>query len=121
MAIFRYIIETIICSGLFLVAYRWILAKKVSFSLCRAFIVMSMLLAVVIPAMNVPLFPEKALERQTILTGFDLFVMEPDGAELSDQAVEMKASENMAAETFPASKPFDIKAAATIRVCTCGS
>jgi len=59
MAAIRYMIEVTVCSGLFLVAYRWLLAKKVSFGLCRAFIMASMLLAAAIPAMDVPVFPEK--------------------------------------------------------------
>ena len=68
MRMIGYIIEVIICSGLFLVAYRWLLAKKVSFGLCRAFIITSMLLAAAIPAMNVPLFPAETFEQQTVLT-----------------------------------------------------
>ena len=116
MSAIRYIIEMIICSGLFLVAYRWLLAKKVGFGLCRAFIVMSMLLAVAIPAMDVPLFPEKTLSQQGVLTGFDFLVMELDGAVPMDPEVEMHEAENMGAETAPASKAFDIKAAAGIAV-----
>ena len=54
MTTIGYILELIICSGIFLVVYRWLLAKKVSYGMCRAFILTSMLLAVVIPAMNVP-------------------------------------------------------------------
>ena len=116
MSAIRYIIEMIICSGLFLVAYRWLLAKKVGFGLCRAFIVMSMLLAVAIPAMDVPLFPEKTLSQQGVLTGFDFLVMELDSAVPMDPEVEMHEAENMGAETAPVPKAFDIKAAAGIAV-----
>ena len=116
MSVIRYIIEMIICSGLFLVAYRWLLAKKVGFGLCRAFIVMSMLLAVAIPAMDVPLFPEKTLSQQGVLTGFDFLVMELDGAVPMDPEVDMHEAENMGAETAPVPKAFDIKAAAGIAV-----
>ena len=116
MSAIRYIIEMIICSGLFLVAYRWLLAKKVGFGLCRAFIVMSMLLAVAIPAMDVPLFPEKTLSQQGVLTGFDFLVMELDGAVPMAPEVEMHEAENMGAETAPVPKAFDIKAAAGIAV-----
>ena len=116
MSAIRYIIEMIICSGLFLVAYRWLLAKKVGFGLCRAFIVMSMLLAVAIPAMDVPLFPEKTLSQQGVLTGFDFLVMELDDAVPMDPEVEMDEAENMASETAPVPKAFDIKAAAGIAV-----
>ena len=116
MSAIRYIIEMIICSGLFLVAYRWLLAKKIGFGLCRAFIVMSMLLAVAIPAMDVPLFPEKTLSQQGVLTGFDFLVMELDGSVPMDPEVEMHEAENMASETAPVPKAFDIKAAAGIAV-----
>ena len=116
MSAIRYIIEMIICSGLFLVAYRWLLAKKVGFGLCRAFIVMSMLLAVAIPAMDVPVFPEKTLSQQGVLTGFDFLVMELDDAVPMDPEVEMDEAENMASETAPVPKAFDIKAAAGIAV-----
>lgn len=77
MSALRYITEVIVCSGLFLVVYRWLLAKKVCFGLCRAFIVASMLLAAVIPAMNVPLLPENTFMKQAVLTGFDFFEEEP--------------------------------------------
>lgn len=114
MSEIRYIIEVTLCSGLFLVAYRWLLAKKVNFSLCRAFIMASMLTAVVIPAMNVPIFPEKTLSQQGALTGFDFLVMEFDGADGVESAVESQASENVAVESIAASEAFDIKAAAGI-------
>ena len=104
MSAIKYIIEMIICSGLFLVAYRWLLAKKVGFGLCRTFIVMSMLLAVAIPAMDVPLFPEKTLSQQGVLTGFDFLVMEFDGAAGVESAVESQASENVAVESIAASE-----------------
>lgn len=114
MSEIRYIIEVTLCSGLFLVAYRWLLAKKVNFGLCRAFIMASMLTAVVIPAMNVPIFPEKTLSQQGALTGFDFLVMELDGAAGVESAVESQASENVAVESIAASEAFDIKAAAGI-------
>ncbi len=52
----KYMIEVIICSGLFLVCYRWLIARKVSFRLCRMFIMTSIMLSVVIPALNIPLY-----------------------------------------------------------------
>ena len=108
MTAIRYIIEMIICSGLFLVAYRWLLAKKVSFGLCRSFIILSMLLAVAIPAMNVPLYPEKTSTLQTDMTEIDFLEMELEGGAAMEAAVEMQESENVALQTF------DIKAAACI-------
>ena len=109
----KYIIEVIVCSGLFLVAYRWLLAKKVSFGLCRAFIMTSMLLAVGIPVMNVPLFPEKTFEQQKNLIGFDFIEEELDGT-AAYPAVETQVQEAVANETASHSVGFDIKAATGI-------
>ena len=112
MRILSYIIEVIVCSGLFLVAYRWLLAKNVSFGLCRAFIMTSMLLAVAIPTMNVPVFPDKTFTQQTVLTGSDLFENEHDSR--IDSAVKTQAANNDITETVYAPEAFDIKAAAGI-------
>ena len=109
----KYIIEVIVCSGLFLVAYRWLLAKKVSFGHCRAFIMTSMLLAVGIPVMNVPLFPEKTFEQQKNLIGFDFIEEELDGT-AAYPAVETQVQEAVANETASHSVGFDIKAATGI-------
>lgn len=51
-----YIIEVLISSGLFLALYRWLLAGKVRFRICRAYIVGTMLLAAVIPLLDVPMY-----------------------------------------------------------------
>ena len=69
MTAIRYIIEVIICSGLFTVFYRWLLAGKISFRLCRAYIMTTMLLAVVIPALNVPLY-ENDTHTETLIETF---------------------------------------------------
>ena len=112
MAAIRYMIEVTVCSGLFLVAYRWLLAKKVSFGLCRAFIMASMLLAVAIPAMDVPVFPEKTFTQQTVLTRFDFFEGQPESDAAAVSAIGTQTSDNVPSETVPASKTFDMKAAA---------
>lgn len=69
MSVFRYIIEVIVCSGLFMVFYRWLLAGKISFRLCRAYIMTTMLLAAVIPALNVPLY-ENDTHTETLIETF---------------------------------------------------
>mgnify|MGYP003305365599 CR=1 FL=1 len=114
MRMIGYIIEVIICSGLFLVAYRWLLAKKVSFGLCRAFIITSMLLAAAIPAMNVPLFPAETFEQQTVLTGFDFFEEELEGVANAPSSEGTKVSEMKTAESLPARGHTDIRAAAGV-------
>ena len=112
MAAIRYMIEVTVCSGLLLVAYRWLLAKKVSFGLCRAFIMASMLLAVAIPAMDVPVFPEKTFTQQTVMTRFDFFEGQPESDAAAVSAIGTQTSDNVSSETVPASKTFDMKAAA---------
>ena len=109
---FRYIIEVIVCSGLFLVAYRWLLARKVSFGLCRAFIITSMLLAIAIPAMDVPVFPEREAAEKITLTGLDFIEEASDRVMLADEGTEVITTEAMSAENVPANKMIDLSAVA---------
>lgn len=66
-----YIIEVLISSGLFLALYRWLLAGKVRYRICRAYIVGTMLLAAVIPLFDVPMYSPPpvpaAVERALVL------------------------------------------------------
>ncbi|MGM9742527.1 MAG: M56 family metallopeptidase [Candidatus Cryptobacteroides sp.] len=71
MPVLSYILEVIVASGLFMVIYRWLIARKVSFGLCRAFILASMLLAAVIPALNVPLYPDDRITVKLVPVDFD--------------------------------------------------
>ncbi|MBQ8808907.1 MAG: peptidoglycan DD-metalloendopeptidase family protein [Bacteroidales bacterium] len=91
MSAIRYIIEVIICSGLFLVIYRWLLARKVSFRLCRAYIMATMILAAAIPAMDVPMYTIDEQRNQYALLPY---LMSDDMA-LEDAA----AAEAYSAET----------------------
>ena len=91
MSAIRYIIEVIICSGLFLVIYRWLLARKVSFRLCRAYIMATMILATAIPAMDVPMYTIDEQRNQYALLPY----LMSDGMALEDAA----AAEAYSAET----------------------
>ena len=66
-----YIIEVLISSGLFLALFRWLLAGKVRYRICRAYIVGTMLLAAVIPLLDVPMYSPApvpaAVERALVL------------------------------------------------------
>ena len=75
MSVISFIVESLICSGLFLVLYRWMLAKKVSFRICRAYLIVTMVLSVTIPIMDVPLYPSENLNRisEWTLFSFDDF------------------------------------------------
>ena len=70
MRIIEYILEVLICSGLFLMLYRWLLAGKVSYRICRAYIVGTMLLAAAIPALDVPLYPPSRPSATSDMTIF---------------------------------------------------
>ncbi len=70
MSVLSFIVESLICSGLFLVLYRWMLAKKVSFRLCRIYLIVTMVLSVTIPMMDVPLYPSENLNRISEWTVF---------------------------------------------------
>ena len=61
MSVISFIVESLICSGLFLVLYRWMLAKKVGFRLCRIYLLATMLLSVTIPVMEVPIYPSEQI------------------------------------------------------------
>lgn len=63
MSVISFIVESLICSGLFMVLYRLMLAKKVSFRICRAYLIVTMVLSVTIPIMDVPLYPSENLAR----------------------------------------------------------
>lgn len=52
-----YLIEVLFCSGILLVFYRVLLVRRVSFRACRRYLVASLLLSVVIPALDIPLYP----------------------------------------------------------------
>ena len=75
MSVISFIVESLICSGLFLVLYRWMLAKKVGFRICRAYLIVTMVLSVTIPIMDVPLYPSENVIRlsEWTMLSFDDF------------------------------------------------
>ena len=81
MSVISFIVESLICSGLFLVLYRWMLAKKVSFRLCRVYLIVTMVLSVTIPVMEVPLYPS---EKVAGLTEWTVFSFDDFGVTSSD-------------------------------------
>lgn len=56
-----YIIETFLCSGLFLLLYRMMILRKVSYGFCRRYLVITMILSATIPFLNVPLYPSETI------------------------------------------------------------
>ena len=53
----RYILEFMLCSALFYALYRLLLEGRTAHRAARAYLVGSMLLAVVIPMLELPLYP----------------------------------------------------------------
>ncbi|MBR5958676.1 MAG: M48 family metalloprotease [Salinivirgaceae bacterium] len=56
-----YIMEFYLCSGLFMLLYRWLIVKKPNYGLCRKYLIITMLLSAIIPALNVPLYPGQTI------------------------------------------------------------
>ena len=81
MSVLSFIVESLICSGLFLVLYRWMLAKKVSFRICRTYLIVTMVLSVAIPMMDVPLYPSEkmaGLNEWTVFSFDDFGTVQAD-------------------------------------------
>ncbi len=57
-----YLLKVMICSGLFISLYMLAFHKKVQYSICRAYLMATMALSVIIPAMNVPLYKGEPVE-----------------------------------------------------------
>lgn len=60
-----YAAKTIVCSCAFILLYMWQFHKKVHYKYCRIYLIATMLLSVLIPALNVPIYPNRALQVQT--------------------------------------------------------
>ena len=121
MKAIEYIIEVLICSGLFLVLYRWLLAGKVGYRLCRAYIVGTMLLAALIPALDVPLYspaPESAAEGTAVLHEFRGNLLPEDGgyggATAEDAAATSRKTSAKAIVLKTAAAAYGVTAAASI-------
>ena len=52
-----YIVEMLFCSGILLAFYRLVLVRRVSFRVCRLYLVAALLLSAVIPALEIPVYP----------------------------------------------------------------
>lgn len=59
--VLTYILEVLICSGIFTGLYR-ILASRTSFRTCRIYLICTILLSALIPALRLPLYPPEEQE-----------------------------------------------------------
>ena len=116
MSVISFIVESLICSGLFLVLYRWMLAKKVGFRICRAYLIVTMVLSVTIPIMDVPLYPSENVVRLSEWTvfSFDDFGAVP--ADLEEAVAVNHNSEAIKPESSAqiTGKSIDLKLILTI-------
>ena len=94
MSVISFIVESMICSGLFLVLYRWMLAKKVGFRMCRAYLIVTMVLSVAIPLMEVPLYPS---EKMTVLNDWTVLSFDDFGAVPADLEEAVAVNHNSGA------------------------
>ncbi len=106
MTYFFYSIAVIVCSGLFLLLYKLLISRKADYTFCRRYLIMTMLLAVVIPSMNVPLYHKTAKAEQPAITT----VTVSDAVKAAPMAVDMAAPVN----TETALEPQKAQAAATV-------
>lgn len=86
-------LEVIVCSGLLLAFYQFLLARKVPYRAARRFLLASALLSVVIPALRLPILPAEAVYLQIPMGA------EPAG--VSAPAAETTAAPVATAATFP--------------------
>ena len=83
----RYILEFMLCSALFYALYRLLLEGRTAHRAARAYLVGSMLLAVVIPMLELPLYPADTIyyevpvitlaESQAVTVVADAVAMQP--------------------------------------------
>ena len=53
----KYIIEFLFCSGLFMALYKLLIERRVSHSWARRYLITTMLLSIIIPTLELPLYP----------------------------------------------------------------
>lgn len=56
-----YLLEVLFCSGLLMAFYRLLLLRKTAYKHCRRYLVAAVLLSVLIPALNIPLYPARTV------------------------------------------------------------
>ncbi len=101
-----YLLETLFCSGVLLAFYRWMLLRKVSFAACRRYLVGASLLALLLPALRIPLYPapETAPAGRVQAVGAvspDAAAGRAGGAEWSDGAGRLAAGQPSASGEGP--------------------
>lgn len=89
-ALALYALEVLACSGVLLTAYAILLERRVRFGWCRAYLLLSTLLAAVIPLLRIPVWPGEVIEAVPTVampTEWSAEVVETPAAALTPQAV----------------------------------
>ncbi len=94
-----YILEVIVCSGLLLAFYQFLLARKVPYRACRRYLLVSALLSVVIPALRLPILPAQTVYLQIPVAGA-AGAAGTEAAGVSPAAIA-PAADSAAATAFP--------------------
>lgn len=89
-----YFVETLFCSGVLLAFYRLLLVRKVGFGCCRRFLLAAVALSVLLPALDIPLYPAR-----TVVYPLPLIGVEPSAvpALTTTEAEAMRAAASTAA------------------------
>ena len=56
-----YLVVVLFCSGAMAAFYRLLLVRKVSFAACRRFLLLAVVLPVVLPALDIPIYPARTV------------------------------------------------------------
>lgn len=109
-----YAAKTIVCSCAFILLYMWQFHKKVHYKYCRIYLIATMLLSVVIPALNVPIYPNQALQAQSEVQYVgDTTANESDATVIRRETVNYSEPPVLAATVTDTDT--DTKAAATVK------
>ena len=107
-----YAAKTIVCSCAFILLYMWQFHKKVHYKYCRIYLMATMLLSVVIPAMNVPIYPNQALQAQSDVQ----YVGDATANESEMEVIRRETASYFEPSVFVATvTDTDTKAAATVK------
>ncbi len=85
-----YIVEFFLCSGLFMLLYSLLIVRNPNYGLCRKYLIVTMLLSAIIPALNVPLYP-----GQTLIQSAPAPAINAEPVERQDVAEVTTASETV--------------------------
>lgn len=79
-----YIVETVVCSGVFLLLYRLLLASRVSYLFARLYLMLSMALSALIPLLAIPIASARIIE---ITIPMNSLFVQSDAEQVAAQAL----------------------------------